>query len=147
MKKYTTKPFELNQISQDTKIVTKEGNRAIKITYIPELDHGRPGDKCVSAVILKEGDGYHNSLKLFTKTGKYSTNEYGHVNDLFIAEEYEELNGYVLVVLNVVTRKKEFAKISSTKLHKSGEYLSNDFSKIVIGYIPVTLSTENIECD
>lgn len=144
MKNYTTKPFELNQISQDTKIVTKEGNRAIKITYIPELDHGRPGDKCVSAVILKEGDGYHNSLKLFTKTGKYSTNEYGHVNDLLIAEEYEEFNGFVAVVFNHHIGRKEFCHISDTKLYFVGKPFNGDPKRIVVGHIPVTLSTKDM---
>ena len=141
MKNYTTKPFELNQISQDTKVVTKDGNSAIKITYIPELDHGRPGDKCVSSVILSE---YHNSLRLFTKTGKYSNLKDGSDHDLFIAEEYEEFNGFVAVVFNHHIGRKEFCHISDTKLYFIGKPFNGDPKRIVVGHIPVTLSTKDM---
>lgn len=144
MKNYTTKPFNLNELSQDTKVVTKKGNRAIKITYIPELDTGRSDDKCVSAVILKEGDRYHNSLKLFTKTGKYSKWEPGSDYDLFIAEEFEEFKGYVLVVFNKHTGRKEFCDICMVKSGSVGKPLNGDYNRIVVGHIPVTLSTKDM---
>lgn len=152
MKKYATRLFDLSKIAKSTKVVTRDGRQAVKITYLPELDHGRITDKCVSAVVLDIEDGHHNALKLYTKNGIYSFEDGGKVPkngpyDLLITEEYEDLNGYVLVVLNMVTGKKEFAKISSTKRYKRGEYIGNNLNKFVIGYIPVTLSTENIERD